>query len=291
MRLLFWLRSLLIAGLVCIDDSGTSQVRAQEADVPAKVDFLSEMRERAMEVSVATVKDGATVRQPLQVTPLFRYSDPRRDILDAALWGFAEQGRPAALMKTEFYEVNGRRHWVYCIATLSDHLIEAKWTDGARFDSSEPGLSMQRVPNGPPPGATPAARLLQFKRLTKRFSARIQNGLDNRDQMRLMPTPICRYEGGQPGLIEGAVFGYTMGTNPDVLLVLELHRVKDGDNEWRCGAAGMTSAGFVVQMDDMEIMNQPFDPGNSGRPQAYARWMWHRVIMPPETGASGSDDD
>ena len=98
---------------------------------------------------------------------------------------------------------------------------------------------MQRVPNGPPPGATPAARLLQFKRLTKRFSARIQNGLDNRDQMRLMPTPICRYEGGQPGLIEGAVFGYTMGTNPDVLLVLELHRVKDGDNEWRCGAAGV----------------------------------------------------
>lgn len=243
-------------------------------------DQLAEMRRRAEVVSV-TAPDGAeSLRFPLIETPLFRYSDPRRSIIDAALWGFGAQGRPAALLKTESYEINGRRHWVYCLATLSDRLIEAKWDDGAMFEAKTPGLALHAVANGPSPAASAPRRLLQFKRLAQRFSATIQNGVDNRDQMRLMPTPICRYDDADSGLIDGAVFGYTMGTNPDVLLVIELHRAPGGNSEWRCGAAGMTSAGFVVRLDQNEIASQPFDPSVSGVPQAYARWMWRRVLEP-----------
>jgi hypothetical protein len=274
--------------LACCGTSGAAQVEQQESGTVQKPDYLAEMRQRADSVAVITRDVDEVHRQPLQVTPLFRYSDPRRDIVDAALWGYGTQGRPAALMKTESYDVNGRQHWVYCIATLSDELIEAKWNDGERFDAREPGLQMRAIPRGPKPGNSAGARLLQIRRLTGRFSATIQNALDNRDQMRLMPTPICRYADEPAGLIDGAVFGYTMGTNPDVLLVIELHRREDGGSEWRCGAAGMTSAGFVVRMDETEIMNQPFDPNNSGRPQAYARWMWRRAILPGTEGGASS---
>jgi hypothetical protein len=252
----------------------------QEQSSADRTDQLAEMRRRADVVSV-TARDGAeSLRFPLMETPLFRYSDPRRSIIDAALWGFGPQGRPAALLKTESYEINGRRHWVYCLATLSDRLIEAKWDDGAVFAAQEPGLTLHALPNGPSPALSAPGRLLQLKRLTQRFSATIQNGVDNRDQMRLMPTPICRYADAESGLIDGAVFGYTMGTNPDVLLVIELHRAPPGGSEWRCGAAGMTSAGFVVRLDQNEIVSQPFDPGASGVPQAFARWMWRRVLEP-----------
>jgi hypothetical protein len=121
---------------------------------------------------------------------------------------------------------------------------------------------------------------LQLKRLTERFSATIQNADDNREPMRLMPTPICRYEDPDAGLIDGAIFGYTMGTNPDVLLVIELYESEGGEPEWQCGAAGMTSAGFVVRLDLNEILVQEFDSSVSGQPQSFARWMWHRVLEP-----------
>jgi hypothetical protein len=238
------------------------------------------MRQRADGVVVSTRDGDDSPRQPLNETPLFRYSDARRNIIDAALWGYGDRGRPAALVKTESYQVNGRRHWVYCLASLSDGLIEARWDDGAEFAAQKPGVTLQTIPSGPSPSATAPGRLLQLKRLAQRFSATIQNALDNREPMRLMPTPICRYADEEAGLIDGAVFGYTMGTNPDVLLVIELHRTAEGDNEWRCGAAGMTSAGFVVQLNETEVLNQPFDPNVSGVPQAFPRWMWRRVLEP-----------
>jgi hypothetical protein len=243
-------------------------------------EFLEDIQRRAADVTVSVRSDDEFVAQPVGEAPLFRYSDARREILDAALWSYGGAGRPAALMKIETYKIDRGSKWVYCIASLSGDLIDAKWQDGAQFTATEPGLTLQTIPDGPPPGPSAGTRLLQLKRLTERFSAVIQNAEDNREPMRLMPTPICRYSDPDAGLIDGAVFGYTMGTNPDVLLVIELRESESGEREWQCGAAGMTSAGFNVKLDQNDILVQEWSSSVSGQPQAYARWMWHRVIEP-----------
>ncbi len=279
MPLLRWNLALVIVAQACQASSLLAEAEQNETVASEKSDSLTEMRQRADGVMVTAPDGGESHRQPLQGLPLFRYSDPRRTIRDAALWGFGERGRPAALMKTEVYSIDGGTMWVYCLASLSDRLIEAKWDDGAKFQSQEPGLELRAIPNGPRPGGTAAVRLVQLKRLTDRFSATIQNGVDNREPMRLMPTPICRYDDPEAGLIDGAVFGYTMGTNPDVLLVIELHGTAGGVTEWRGGAACMTSAGLVVRMDDTEILSHPYDAGAAGQPRDYHRWMWRRVIL------------
>jgi hypothetical protein len=273
----FFVLCLLLFGLNA--QSAVAQVEPSDRTASASEGaFLEELRQRAAVVSVVLQDEGSPVTQELGEAPVFRYSDARREILDAALWSYGGAGRPAALMKIETYKIDRGSKWVYCIASLSGDLIEATWNDGARFQSTEPGLELQAIPDGPQPGPTAGTRLLQLKRLTERFTAVIQNGEDNREPMRLMPTPICRYSDAEAGLIDGAVFGYTMGTNPDVLLVIELHESDSGDAEWRCGAAGMTSAGFAVKLDQNDILVQEFDPSISGQPRAYARWMWHRVI-------------
>ena len=273
-------RRVLMLWAIGLALNGARAFGQNEEAATQTTDTLSEMRQRADSAAVTTRERDDSVLQPLNETPLFRYSDARRNIIDAALWGYGDRGRPVALVKTEYYQVNGRRHWVYCLASLSDGLIEANWADGATFEAQQPGLTLQSIPGGPSPSATAPGRLLQLKRLAQRCSATIQNALDNREPMRLMPTPICRYADDDAGLMDGAVFGYTMGTNPDVLLVIELHRTESGGSEWRCGAAGMTSAGFVVRLDETEVLNQPFDPSVSGVPQAFARWMWRRVLEP-----------
>lgn len=243
------------------------------------VDLSVQLRERADGVTVAIQVDDRTVKQPLNETPLFRYHDARREILDAALWGYGTKGRPAALMKTEAYKVETGEKWVFCFASLSDQIVSASWADGATYQATRPGLELRDLPGAPRPAPSANLRLIQIKRLTERFSAEIQNAEDDREPMRLMPTPICRYDNPEAGLIDGAVFGYTMGTNPDVVLVIELHE-EDGAKQWRCGAAGMTSAGFTLRLDQSEVLRQEWDQHVAGRPQEFDRWMWRRVIEP-----------
>lgn len=271
--------SCLLFGVV----SGPADLRAQEPAAEAatgEVDLTKEMRERASRVTL-TVEEAREqwIARPLNETPLFRYHDARRDILDAALWGYGRQGRPAALMKTEAYRIDSGEKWVFCLASLSDGIINAAWDDGATYRAKQPGLELKDIPNAPRPAASANLRLIQIKRLTERVAAQIQNAEDDREPMRLMPTPICRYDDKDGGLIDGAIFGYTMGTNPDVLLVIELHE-QDGRQQWRCGAAGMTSAGFAVLLDGSEFLRQEWTLDVSGRPNAYDRWMWRRVIEP-----------
>lgn len=254
-----------------------AQNEAAESETSG-VDLLDVMYRRAGEVRVATRDD--TAPRPLREAALFRYSDVRRDILDAALWGYGGTGRPAALMKTEVYSSDSGQKWVYCITSLSSGLLQADWTDGARFRAKEPGVTFRAIPNAPAAGKSASLRLLQMKRLTDRFSAVIQNGEEDREPMRLLPTPICRYDDEESGLIDGAIFGFTMGTNPDVLLVIELIETEAGELEWQCGAACMTSAGFVVRLDNQEILKQDFVRSVAGQPQAFDRWMWHRIIEP-----------
>jgi hypothetical protein len=271
---------LLICGIVFTAATAFAQAEQHGVQPASEPDLLPDMRQRAAAVSVTTLDGEPATPQTLREEPLFRYSDPRRQILDATLWGWGSSGRPVALMKAEAYpdERNGTR-WVYCLASLSDQLIQADWSDGVRFRASEPGLQMSPLPDGPAPADTSAGRRLQFKRLTGRFAATIINNVDNRDQMRLMPTPICRYEDGDAGLVDGAIFGYTMGTNPDVLLVIEL-RESDEGVAWQYGCAGMTSAGYSIRLDGKEVFAQEFDPRQSGAPQAYPRWMWRRGSAP-----------
>lgn len=269
--------------LFCSVIRGPSDLPAQEpteVSATGEVDLTGEMRERASRVTL-TVQQGDEQwsARPLNETPLFRYHDARRDILDAALWAYGQQGRPAALMKTEAYKVESGEKWVFCLASLSDGIVNAAWDDGATYRAQQPGVELQVIPDAPRAAPSPNLRLIQIKRLTERFAAQIQNAEDDREPMRLMPTPICRYDDKESGLIDGAIFGYTMGTNPDVLLVIELYE-EDGEQQWRCGAAGMTSAGFAVLLDGSEFLRQEWTFEVSGRPNAYDRWMWRRVIEP-----------
>jgi len=252
---------------------------AQEpkSDVIGSTDLLNVMRERAAGIEV---RAGGSDLQPLQPTPLFRYSDPVRGILDAALWGYGGEGRPDALLKTEIYNKSQGTTWVHCLASLSEELIRADWQDGVTYQAKLPGLTMRELTNGPPPHALPAGRAAQMKLLNRRFAVTIANGNDNLERMRLMPRPLSRYADPEHGIRDGAIFGYTMGTNPDAVLVIELAERDGGEPTWMYGIGPMTSAGVHVDLDGAAVFDVPFDPTDAGLPRAHERWVWRRIEDP-----------
>ena len=92
-----------------------------------------------------------------------------------------------------------------------------------------------------------------------RFKATIHVlSLDSQEEMRLLGTPIHRYGDTDSMLQDGMIFGLTTdGTNPDMLILIELRRDKEARREWYYGIVKMTADEVHVRLDDSEIWSSP----------------------------------
>jgi hypothetical protein len=57
-----------------------------------------------------------------------------------------------------------------------------------------------------------------------------------------MPTPVFRYPNSDPkaAVIDGSIFAFAQGTDPEVLLVIELIPDQDDGMRWQYGIARMS---------------------------------------------------
>lgn len=96
------------------------------------------------------------------------------------------------------------------------------------------GLEMKPVPDAPKPGATAPLRLQQMRALAAQFSVVADYGgtKEDKETLRLMGTPIYRYESAARGVTDGTLFAYSKGTDPETFLVLEARGEKDV-TEWQ----------------------------------------------------------
>jgi hypothetical protein len=92
-----------------------------------------------------------------------------------------------------------------------------------------------------------------MKELLRRFSAHEVEGTEGRLELRPMASPLCRYEDAAHNIVDGAIFAFASGTNPEVLLVVEAHGSKVGPAEWKFAAAQMTGAAVIVELDGKEF--------------------------------------
>jgi hypothetical protein len=197
---------------------------------------------------------------PLRPEPLLRYGDEARDIHDSTLWAWGGDGRPVAVLKVErLPALPAGRRWIEGIVSLSPRRVAVTFHDGQTWTARKPGLEPAAVPDAPAPAAGEAARLTQMKALARRFSASADGGAPRgRLQLRLMAKPLCRYRDEPAGLLDGALFTFAYGTNPDVLLTLEARRSADAGTSWVYALARIGGGSPFVSLDGKEIWTQPF---------------------------------
>ena len=104
----------------------------------------------------------------------------------------------------------------------------------------------------PKPAATAAERLVQMRRLARRFTAK-EHFRKADIECRLLTQPIDRYQSAAEKIVDGAIFVYVNSTNPEVGVVLET------DSEhWRYGTLRLTSAKLSVALDAREVAAYDF---------------------------------
>jgi hypothetical protein len=233
---------LLPSSLPADEENDNPEEKARDDDAVAK-QRLALMQERVAAFAVGS-KNDAVLPERFEAKPIFRYSDPARGIVSAAIWRLGPKGRPQALISTELMpRYFGKQRIVYEFLSLTEAPFQIASSD-SRWEPTSSALTMKPISKGPPPAAGAPARLLQLKQLATRFKA--SEVLDGeRCELRLMPTPIERYTPGEAERADGAIFLLSYGINPEALLFIE----SDG-SDWTYGFARLGAAVITADLDD-----------------------------------------
>ena len=181
----------------------------------------------------------AEAKEPARALVVMRWANNARGSEDGTTVLYVHAGRPLAVAC--FYPWEGQLGHDFS-ATCRQRIVGRR--DGiVIWQPQEPGVSFAEIPDAPPPEKSPAQRLRQMKALAEQFSSTMlgwKADSTDREELRLLPRPLYRYEPKDGPLVDGAVFAFVMGTDPESLLLIEA--VNQGDvAKWQYAFVRRTS--------------------------------------------------
>ena len=212
----------------------TLSTRAGDGEEAAEANRLCETELSRWQLS----SDGTKLANP--TAPVLRWTNPAVGRLYGNTYLWLDDGRPVAVgCMYRFYDpfqtFNGE------LALLAGSGMVAKrgerelWRPSVKWKWTD-------VPDAPVPAATRAGRLFQMRSLAKRFGVVV---LDSRNVRkpegvtpRLLAKPLYRYDQGESKSLDGALYAFVLGTDPELMLLLECD-TGQGNPRWRFGVGRM----------------------------------------------------
>jgi hypothetical protein len=171
---------------------------------------------------------------------------------EAMLVVWPHNGRPVAM--ASIYPWQGKMLHEFDSLSRENKLI-ARDKDRVIWSPKTAGLEFKDVQDAPKPAKTQVGRLRQMKSVAGRFKATMtgwQADDTDQEELRLLPRPLYRYDfknakDPDPNLLDGGLFAYVQGTDPEVVLVLEAIGTAE-KSVWQYAFARATSGGLEVKL-------------------------------------------
>ena len=200
-------------------------------------EFLAFARREAASHTMRRGSDGQAL--VLRDQPVLKWSNPLIGEIYGDVFVWTSKGRPDVVWSLHRWYKAGPHEAVEYLSLSTDGIIAEK--DGREvWHASRPGIELKPIPKAPLPGETAAQRLRQMRELAKEFTSRQTRRDGVEQENRLLTQPIYRYDGTESPLIDGALFAFVQGTDPELFLRIEVRQV-DGSPQWQYGLARMTS--------------------------------------------------
>jgi hypothetical protein len=234
-------------------------LRQGNADEPKAAEKPNEGAEAILESHLAAMKvssaDGAN-EVALQLGPqaLLKYNDPARGYPAAGLWRIGKSGRPKGLVVLELCHnaADSRRGDLHHeLSSFESEGLALSGVDGVAWRPRASVLDFKPLDDAPAPASTAQRRLLQMKQLARDFAI-TESYQGDVSTLRLLPRPIDRYEDRKAGIDDGAMFAFTYGTNPELVLLLKCQ-----DKEWQFAVARLGGAELTVKRGDKTVQVFP----------------------------------
>jgi hypothetical protein len=257
----------LLCGLACVlIVRGTGGAEPPDKDdPPEELKKLNELIEKSVHwYDVFPDGDTETALKPI---PVLRWRNViRGQEGEAMMVIWPHRGRPVAM--ASIYPWNGKMSHEF--DSLSrEHKLIARDKDRVIWSPETAGVEFKDVPKAAKPAKTAPERLRQMKAIAAGVKATMTGWQgDNADQerLRLLPRPLYRYDltnakDSHPKLLDGALFAYVLGTDPEVVLVLEAIGTAE-KADWQYAFARATSGGLEVKLGDEVVWTAEKAPPN-----------------------------
>ncbi len=255
----------------------------------AHVERLRPLREIAGGVKVETITPAGRVAFEPLAEPIYLWDDPARRVSQGGMFAWGTPGRPAAILAVSVHQKGPDvRYWLCEMTSLAPAPLSAAVPGGKVWEPGT-GVVTRAVPGSP--AGDEATRLRQMKEIARRFTAfefyePSQGAATERYQLRLLPQPVHRYSDPKSGLVDGALFLFTYGRNPEIVLLIEAHRVDGVKTDWGYGLARTGAARLHVNQDGVEVWQQP-RLREHGIHDPY--WVFTRPAPDPPPAGSGGE--
>jgi hypothetical protein len=217
------------------------------------------------EASTYTIRlQGSDRPLALQPEPVLKWSNPVVGTIYGDIFLWTHQGRPEAVASIyRFY--SPPLHRANEFQSLAQGPLSAARDGAVVWTPSRPGLEIKPITGAATPAGSAAGRLRQMRALAQEFTGRQTNreGVDR--DMRLLAQPIYRYENTKGDLIDGGLFVFVLGTDPEAFLLIEARRGSSGAPEWRFGAARMNNINLRISQGGREVWSVAEIPWSQAR--------------------------
>lgn len=248
-----------IGGLIACC-GGTLWCLADQPTEPAR-DDLREIVGSAQRYDLRLGPD----RLPLQFqsVPVLRWPNATRDVPVGGTFVWTLAGRPEVIACIWEGDGDGLS---FAFHSLSSSKLVARDGGQTFWHPESPGLDLKTFTDAPLPADSAVKRLGQMRDLARRFHCRLAGEGANIEELRLLPTPLYRYKTDPREFIDGALFSFVQGTDPEVILTLEARRREGQPPNWQYAISRRSNLALEAKLDDKHIWSVPQSSGAADQP-------------------------
>lgn len=184
--------------------------------------------------------------EPLDFSPrsVLRWSNPEAGEIYGNVFLWTRNGRPEVVGSfLQWY--SPFTHGSHEFQSLSTKPLTGQRNGKKVWMTDHPGITLTPIPDAPNVAETSAVRLRQARALARGFQIRKTDREDQSRELRLLAQPLARYGDEESAIMDGALFAFVQGTDPETFLVLEVRQ--DNDRwQWHYALAPMNSVRFVA---------------------------------------------
>jgi hypothetical protein len=246
----------LAIALVCsCAEPARAQGEAPDADAPAG----EGARQALAAARLITVETGGEEPAMLDEQPVLKWSNNYATPAYGSIFVWKQSGRPVVIGSIRRYP-RSRKSISVEFHSLAEGSLEAFHAKQSVWRPTT-GISFRPLEGIAVPATSSQSRLQQMRAIARDFSADVTTFAGVNHRLRLMPQPLCRYEGDGREVADGAMFTFVRETDPDVLLLIEARGGED--RRWEYALARMHTGALRALYHDKEVWSvdqlaQPF---------------------------------
>ena len=221
--------------------------------------------------------------KPLELVrePKLKWSNPAMSDVQGNVFLWTRDGRPLVVGSlTKWF--SPRSVMQHEFHSLAEEPLSAKFHGEAVWTSDEAGLTFAAVPGAAAPADSEAQRLLQLRKSAKEFTATAHYRNATSDtELRLLPQPIHSYAAPKQGIVNGGLFAYVRGTDPEIVLLVEARGKDAASARWQFAVARMTNmAELKLRHEDKQVWQAdllPWKDVSGSHKLAYTAFQFNEI--------------